>query len=145
MVFRQLSRFALAYLSVFSAKMVEKQHFQWLYPLNTIMTSSVMTSSKWRFFQKNSWCFFDNFQGLLFHICPFLAGKRLKNSFFSHFTPLNTIMTSSVMTSSKWRFFQKNRWSFFDNSPDLLWHICPYLVPKWSKNSKNWRKICDFR
>ena len=104
-------------------KRLKNSIFSHFTPQNSIMTSSVMTSSKWRFFQKNSWWFFDNSQDLLWHICPFLARKWLKNSIFSDFTPLNTIMTLSVMTSSKWIFFRKNRWSFFDNSPDLLWHI----------------------
>ena len=87
------------------------------------------------FLKKTFWPFFDNSQGLLWHICPFLGRKRLKNSIFSHLTPLNAIMTSSVMTSSKWVFFQKKFKPFFDSSQGLLWHIFAFLGRKRSKNS----------
>ena len=116
-------------------KWLKNSIFSHFTPLNIIMTSSVMMSSKWVFFQKKFWPFFDNPQGLLWHLCPFLRRKRSKNSIFSHFTPLNAIMTSSVMTSSKWVFFQKRIWPFFDNSRGLLWHICPFLGRKRLKNS----------
>ena len=36
-----------------------------------------------------------------------VSNSMFRNYIFSHFIPLNTIMTSSVMMSSKWTFFKK--------------------------------------